>query len=271
MQNISQELETVTILDININQIMYQGLPVITLAMIDEVHERPEGTAGRNFNANRDRFIEGEDFYLIDFSKKNEFRSFDIEIPTRGLIVLTEVGYLMLVKSFSDDLAWQVQRELVMHYFTVAPPQAALPSEVLEVFQGYSKICDCIGVTGNQKAIAANQATIKHTGINALETMGLTHLIADNQRALLTVSAIVKLVGISARQLNITLIAMGLQISERDHKDCLYYEITKDGESYARSMDTGKKHSSGTPVVQIKWYSDVVELVQEYMQEKLAA
>lgn len=27
--------------------------------------------------------------------------------------LMTETGYLMLVKSFTDDLAWKVQRELV--------------------------------------------------------------------------------------------------------------------------------------------------------------
>jgi hypothetical protein len=31
--------------------------------------------------------------------------------------VLVESGYLMLTKSFNDDLAWQVQRELVNSYF----------------------------------------------------------------------------------------------------------------------------------------------------------
>ena len=62
----------------------YQGKRVVTLAMIDSVHQRPEGTAKRNFTENRHRFIDGEDFYLIDYSKKNEFHQFGIEIPARG-------------------------------------------------------------------------------------------------------------------------------------------------------------------------------------------
>ncbi|MBH8022117.1 hypothetical protein I6C29_21100, partial [Clostridioides difficile] len=37
----------------------------------------------------------------------------------RELILLTETGYLMLVKSFTDDLAWKVQRQLVNSYFRV--------------------------------------------------------------------------------------------------------------------------------------------------------
>lgn len=35
----------------------------------------------------------------------------------RGTVYLTESGYLMLVKSFTDPLAWRVQRELVKNYF----------------------------------------------------------------------------------------------------------------------------------------------------------
>lgn len=40
---------------------------------------------------------------------------FDNSAPSGYLI--TETGYLMLVKSFTDDLAWKVQRELVDTYF----------------------------------------------------------------------------------------------------------------------------------------------------------
>ncbi|EAC1133213.1 ORF6N domain-containing protein [Salmonella enterica subsp. enterica] len=95
----------------------YAGQRVVTFAMIDRVHGRPEGTAKRNFTEHKPRFVEDEDFYVIDFTKKNEFRTFEIGVPPRGLTVLTETGYLMLVKSFTDDLSWKVQRELVNNYF----------------------------------------------------------------------------------------------------------------------------------------------------------
>jgi hypothetical protein len=97
--------------------------------MIDKVHGRSEGTAGRNFRANRDRFIEGDDFYHLNYqevSLNDEFRRSNIQANKQtGLIVLTQTGYLMLVKSFTDDLAWQVQRELVNKYF--ATPQSQTP------------------------------------------------------------------------------------------------------------------------------------------------
>lgn len=106
----------------------WQGQRVVTFADVDKVHQRPDGTAKRNFKANRKRFIENQDFYLAKpmVDQKYEFRPF--KIPPRGIILLTEMGYLMLVKSFTDDLAWTVQRALVQNYFRAEIPAPALPA-----------------------------------------------------------------------------------------------------------------------------------------------
>lgn len=91
----------------------YNGQRVVSFKEIDAVHKRTPGTAHRNFKANRNRFIEGVDYYKL---QKDEIRPFGINSPNGGIII-TESGYLMLAKSFNDDLAWQVQRELVNSYF----------------------------------------------------------------------------------------------------------------------------------------------------------
>lgn len=113
--------------------VIYKNQPVLTLAMIDQLHQRSKGTAKRNYTACKKHLREGEDFYLVDSTQKNEFRTFGINVPPRGLIVLTQTGYLMLVKSFQDDLAWVVQRHLVQHYFnTTQPPAPAEPENGIE-------------------------------------------------------------------------------------------------------------------------------------------
>ena len=82
---------------------------------LPSVHQRPEGTARRNFNANKKHLEEGADYFVLN--QANEIRPLGIQRPQGGtpstVILLTESGYLMLVKSFTDDLAWTVQRELV--------------------------------------------------------------------------------------------------------------------------------------------------------------
>ena len=96
----------------------YNGQRVVTFKDVDLVHERPEGTARKRFNDNKERFIQGEDYFKITPS---EFRTAIGEMDLRQqneVTLLTESGYLMLVKSFTDDLAWKVQRQLVKSYFT---------------------------------------------------------------------------------------------------------------------------------------------------------
>lgn len=95
----------------------YDGTRVVTFKDIDKVHERPEGTARKRFNDNKRHFIEGEDFYKITAS---EFRTLFGGLDLRhqmDVTLITESGYLMLVKSFTDNLAWKVQRDLVNNYF----------------------------------------------------------------------------------------------------------------------------------------------------------
>lgn len=102
----------------------FKNQRVVTFEDIDLVHERPKGTAKRNFAENRKRFIEGEDYFALFL--KDENRTLGFDIPNRGITVITEQGYLMLVKSFTDDLAWEVQRQLVNTYFKTEKPLSAL-------------------------------------------------------------------------------------------------------------------------------------------------
>lgn len=96
----------------------YKGQRVVTFKDIDTVHKRPDGTASRNFKANKQRFISGVDYFRLTRQEieKDEIRLVE-NVSNNGVTLITETGYLMLVKSFTDDLAWDVQRELVDTYF----------------------------------------------------------------------------------------------------------------------------------------------------------
>lgn len=109
--------------DISIKE--YNGQRVVTFKDIDLVHGRPAGTARKRFADNRIHFIEGEDYFVVtpkdlENARMSEKRTSGIaEVNQRGTAFITEQGYLMLVKSFTDDLAWEVQRKLVSSYFRV--------------------------------------------------------------------------------------------------------------------------------------------------------
>ena len=107
-------MKEITIINTNILVKEFNGKRVVTLKDIDTVHKRPTGTARRNFNANKNRFIEGEDYFVRNsYEAKKEFNI----VAPNGIVLITESGYLMLAKSFTDDLSWTVQRELVKSYF----------------------------------------------------------------------------------------------------------------------------------------------------------
>ena len=101
----------------------FRGQRVVTFKDIDMVHERPDGTARKRFNDNKKDFILGEDYFVRNSDEaKGEF---GVTAPN-GMYLITEQGYLMLVKSFTDDLAWDVQRQLVNHYFKRQSEQAVM-------------------------------------------------------------------------------------------------------------------------------------------------
>lgn len=105
------------------------GKPVLTFRDIDTIHHRPDGTAKRNFKTNRQRFIEGEDFFKVPYGEvgTNFVPTPNGMNPNAEITLFTESGYLMIVKSFTDDWAWEVQRKLVKTYFRAKELAAEKP------------------------------------------------------------------------------------------------------------------------------------------------
>jgi len=125
----------------------WHGKRVVTFKDIDAVHQRPEGTARKRFNDNRKRFVSGVDFFKISPS---EFRTSIDDMDSRqqnDITLITESGYLMLVKSFTDDLAWKVQRELVDIYFRIK--EAPSIEEQQESSIDTDKLIKCAEIMGS--------------------------------------------------------------------------------------------------------------------------
>lgn len=149
------------IIEINGNELqvkMWNGQRIVSFKDIDRVHERTEGTAHRNFKENKKHLIENEDYFVLKPADilKDEFRplGFDNEKPAnRGTTYLTESGYLLLVKSFTDDLAWNVQRQLVNSYFkfkelmeNLQPTENGLTLSDVKFTEALNTITSCAAV-----------------------------------------------------------------------------------------------------------------------------
>lgn len=151
----------------------YNGQRVVTLKDIDNCHSRPDGTARKRFNDNKQHFIEGTDFYVVD--QPSEIRTLGITRPQGGVpknvTLITESGYLMLVKSFTDDLAWQVQRQLVNSYFRVEGKTQSEPDKISVELQVKQE---------RARAMLVNaQARLLNTLMKNPEAVKLLPLISD--------------------------------------------------------------------------------------------
>jgi hypothetical protein len=121
------ESTVITINEVKLPVKELAGNRVVTLKEIDLVHGRPEGTARKRFNDNKKHFILGEDYIVRNSDEaKTEY---GIKAPN-GLVLITESGYLMIVKSFTDDKAWKVQRDLVNSYFKLREVSYNLSEEL---------------------------------------------------------------------------------------------------------------------------------------------
>lgn len=110
----------------------YNGQRVVTFKDIDEVHQRKSGTAKASFRRNKKYFQEGTDYVVLSRDFNGTLSTIE-NIPPKGITLLTESGYLMIVKTFTDDLSWQVQRQLVNAYFKAkAQPQTAIEPVQIE-------------------------------------------------------------------------------------------------------------------------------------------
>lgn len=120
----------------------YNGERVITAYDIAELHEREVKVINQQFNNNRKKFIENEDYFV---AKKNLIHgsiSLTLENNLQNLkeiILFTETGYLLLTKTFNDELSWKIQRELVKAYFKLKELKDRVESGELEIRNTQSK------------------------------------------------------------------------------------------------------------------------------------
>ncbi len=259
----------VKINDTDLQVIEYRGQRVATLAQIDEVHARPEGTARRTFNEHKHRLVEGEDYFVRNTS---EAREMGFTAPN-GLILISEQGYTMLVKPFTDDLAWQVQRQVVAGYFRAK--ELAAPSKparvrgrtALEQVKLINFVGDAIknvpGIRLGRLAAAKLKAFSEQTGLDfsdfrrALPALPLDQMVHLNPTQI--GQRIEKQTGrakVSGQAVNKVLLALGLQRKVEDG-----YVLTEAGTKYGEIHDyKAENDHSG---LQIDWYESVVNVVRD--------
>ena len=140
--------------------------------------------------------------------------------------------------------------------YSINKEQAILPSGVLD---GAQKIFELAGIKDNQLVLAMDNVYKSYTGRSALQ-VGCIELVAPNKKQILSPREIGRHFNISGQRVNEILAGGGYQ-----HKINGMWEPLKDGEGYAVMLDTGKQHSNGTPVRQLKWNTGILNVVKNLL------
>lgn len=108
----------------NLPSLTPQHLPVITTELLAELYGTERQRLTNNFNRNKERFVEGKHFFLIEgdelreLKNKNSLRvSVKIARNVRSLILWTERGAARHAKMLETDQAWGVFEKLEDCYF----------------------------------------------------------------------------------------------------------------------------------------------------------
>ena len=120
MNKLNNKNEIITINNVELGIKEYKKERVVTAWDIAKVHKKEVNDITKNFNNNKKKFILDEDYFLVNRTEISE-RKISVQdfIPNnvKEIPLFAESGYLMLVKTFTDDLSWDIQRQLVKGYF----------------------------------------------------------------------------------------------------------------------------------------------------------
>lgn len=132
MNKLNNKNEIITINNVELGIKEYKKERVITAWDIAKVHGREVKRINEIFKNNIDKFILNEDYFFLtpnEFS--GSFKTAQDFIPNnvKEIPLFTESGYLMLVKTFTDDLSWEIQRQLVKGYFKLKELKSSIDKD----------------------------------------------------------------------------------------------------------------------------------------------
>lgn len=136
-------------------------------------------------------------------------------------------------------------------------PGTSMPRQIEEAFSACLNIAKLCGFKDNMALLSADHGTKALTGNSALTIIGATHLLADPRGRVYTPTELGQRLNppLSAKKFNLWLEAQGLQKKEMGQ-----WIPTDAAEGLCEWADTGKRHSDGAPVKQLRWFNSVLAL-----------
>lgn len=208
-----------------------------------------------------------EEFGLVRFQIRARLEGQHGGGDTEYALLNEQQASLLITYMRNNDIVRAFKKSLIKAFFemkkqitdNVKPPTKADElSDASRIFECFHRIAVLIGLDKNQCALSANNAVKNTTNTDMLQLMGSTHLICERQEKIFTPTELGSQIGCSANVFNKKLEEAGLQT--KISKQWLPTEL---GKEYSRLLDTGKKHSNGTPIIQIKWFPTTIDFLRD--------
>lgn len=174
----------------------YRTERVLTTEQLAQAYECEPNNIKKNFNSNKDHFVEGRHYYKVDGEELNDLRvtfsDLQISPKTRCLYLWTRRGASRHSKMLGTDKAWEMFDALEENYFNPRP-KALTPAEQMAQ-----------GLIAAQQLLAEKDTTIAKQS----QLIGELKPKADytdrilNSKSLVTITQIAKDYGMSGAAMN---------------------------------------------------------------------
>lgn len=187
-----------------------------------------------------------------------ELRGFEWVRDNRGYVseyYLDKEHTITLISGYNVKMRNAItKRWLELESTAITPPQ--LPAkQIAETAESMVSLATIFGLSGNQALLSADRATFKLIGHSPLKLLEI-QLESDDKDRILTPTEIAPLIHTSsAVSVNKILESLGYQ-----YKDGKVWHMTEKGKPYGVLIDVGKSNG-GTPVQQLKWKREIVDLI----------
>jgi phage regulator Rha-like protein len=194
-------------------------------------------------------------------------------LPKRESLILVS-GYNVTMRAAIIDRWQELEQESAQSTLQIQPNPVLESDKYIEAAKVMKATRLALGgfiKDSNQLAISCSQVAYQACGVDIVKAAGL-QLISQEQKQLLNVTEVGQQLTpkYTPREVNLLLSENGYQEKAQDDKGRNYWLITAKGEKHGLYQDTGKRHSDGAPVRQFKWYSSIIDELQNIIEELAA-
>lgn len=240
---------------------------VITTKVLANVYGCDDKIISNNFNRNKDKFIEGKHYYVLEGEQLQAFKGChqnDESLKYVSILYLwTKRGASRHCKMLGTDEAWEMFDTLEENYFNPKPQLTKHDQAILNIINSRTDLEKALAIKDFEKVVTEPlQDEIKVLKPKA----HYTDIILQN-KGLIKVTSIAKDYGMSAQEFNKLLCDFKIQY-RLGNQWFLYKKYQNKG--YTHSETVNYKHKDGRDDVSIitKWTQKGRLFLYEFLKEK---